>query len=98
MKVFRTTNQAIKNNMKENDKLNELTLEELQTEKKKYKNLAISFGIVILLVFITAIYFAFKNNSYSMFIYLGGFSGVTFLINEKFKKIETEIKSRNSQS
>ena len=84
--------------MEEKDKLKKLSLEELQIEQKKFKSITISLGTVILFALITAIYFAFKNNSYSMFIYLGGFSGITYVLNEKLQKIETEIKSRNSQS
>ena len=84
--------------MEEKDKLKKLSLEELQIEQKKFKSITISLGTVILFALITAIYFAFKNNSYSMFIYLGGFSGIIYVLNEKLQKIETEIKSRNSQS
>ena len=82
--------------MEEKDKLKKLSLEELQIEQKKFKSITISLGTVILFVLITAIYFAFKNNSYSMFIYLGGFSGITYVLNEKLQKIETEIKLQNS--
>ena len=84
--------------MEEKDKLKKLSLEELQIEQKKFKSITISLGTVILFAFITAIYFAFKNNSYSMFIYLGGFSGITYVLNEKLQKIETEIKLQNSSS
>ena len=82
--------------MEEKDKLKKLSLEELQIEQKKFKNITISLGTVILFALITAIYFAFKNNSYSMFIYLGGFSGIIYVLNEKLQKIETEIKLQNS--
>lgn len=82
--------------MEEKDKLKKLSLEELQIEQKKFKSITISLGTVILFALITAIYFAFKNNSYSMFIYLGGFSGITYVLNEKLQKIETEIKLQNS--
>ena len=82
--------------MEEKDKLKKLSLEELQIEQKKFKSITISLGTVILFALITAIYFAFKNNSYSMFIYLGGFSGITYFLNEKLQKIETEIKLQNS--
>ena len=84
--------------MEEKDKLKKLSLEELQIEQKKFKSITISLGTVILFALITAIYFAFKNNSYSMFIYLGGFSGITYVLNEKLQKIETEIKLQNSSS
>ena len=82
--------------MEEKDKLKKLSLEELQIEQKKFKSITISLGTVILFALITAIYFAFKNNSYSMFIYLGGFSGITYVLNKKLQKIETEIKLQNS--
>lgn len=82
--------------MEEKDKLKKLSLEELQIEQKKFKSITISLGTVILFALITAIYFAFKNNSYSMFIYLGGFSGIIYVLNEKLQKIETEIKLQNS--
>jgi hypothetical protein len=84
--------------MEENNKLKELTLEELQKEQKKYKSIATIFVIVIFLFIITSIYFAYKNNSYKMFLFLGGFSGVIYALYDKLKKLETEIKSRNSQS
>ena len=83
--------------MKENSKLSELTLEELQIEQKKYKNFVISFCIVAILALITSVYFIIKNKSYLMFFFLGGFSGVFYLIFQKLKQLRTEIKSRNSQ-
>ena len=82
--------------MEENDKLKKMTLKELQIEQKKFKNIAVSFGTVFLLMLITAIYFAIKNDSYKMFLFIGGFSGVFYLVAQKLKQIETEIKSRNS--
>lgn len=81
--------------MEENNKLKELTLEELQKEQKKYKSIATGLGIVIILMIMTAIYFAYESNNYKMFIFLGGFSGVIYALYDKLKKIETEIKLRS---
>lgn len=84
--------------MKENDKLKELTLEELQTKYKKSKDAVIGLGIVILIAVMTLIYLAVRNKNYALIAVAIG-SSITFLPSiVVLKQIETEIKSRNSQS
>ena len=82
--------------MMENDKFKTLTLEELRVKQKTFKDISMSLGIVAILMLIVSIYFAIKNGSYLMFIFLGGFPVSILLSSNYLKKIEAEIKSRNS--
>jgi len=84
------------NQMKENNKLAELTLEELLIKQKKAKGAVIGLGIVMAIALITLIYLAIKSKNYVLLAVAGG-SGLTFLPSIiALKQIETEIKSRKS--
>jgi hypothetical protein len=82
--------------MEENNKLKELTLEELQTKYKKSKSAIIGLGIVMIIAIITLIYLAIRNENYALIAVAIG-SSITFLPSLMvLKQIEAEIKSRNS--
>ena len=83
--------------MKENNKLSELTLEELYIKKKKLTGAAIGIGIVMLIACITLIYLAIKNKNYALIgVALG--CGMTFFpMFISLTQLNTEIKSRNSK-
>lgn len=84
------------NQMKENNKLAELTLEELLIKQKKAKAAVIGLGIVMAIALITLIYLALKNKNYALLGVAGG-SAITLLPSFiALKQIETEIKSRKS--
>jgi hypothetical protein len=82
--------------MKQNSKLTELTLEELQKKKKTIKSAIIGLGIVMLLAVTILIYFTIKNQNYA-FLGVAFGSLISLLPSVIFlNQIETEIKSRNS--
>ncbi len=84
--------------MKENDKFKELTLEELQTKQKRFKIIVTVLGILTLLSIVAFIYSIVKNKGFSSASSLGGLPLGLLLSANYLKKIETEIKSRKSQS
>lgn len=82
--------------MKENNKLAELTLEELLIKQKKAKGAVIGLGIVMAIALATLIYLATKSKNYALLAVAGG-SGLTLLPSIiALKQIETEIKSRKN--
>ncbi|MBB6005281.1 hypothetical protein [Arcicella rosea] len=82
--------------MKENNKLADLTLEELLVKQKKAKAAVIGLGIVMAIALIILIYLALKNKNYALLGVAGG-SAITLLPSFiALKQIETEIKSRKS--
>jgi hypothetical protein len=81
--------------MKENAKLSELTLEELQARKNKTKSAIIGLGIVMTIAVATLIYLAIRNKNYAL-IAVGMGSIISLLPSViVLKQIEDEIKSRN---
>lgn len=48
------------------NKLSDLSLEEIQTKKKKLQGVVIGLGIVLLVACATLIYLAFQNKNYSL--------------------------------
>jgi hypothetical protein len=82
--------------MRQNSKLAELTLAELQKKKKTIKSAIIGLGIVILMAVATLIYFTIKNQNYA-FLGVAFGSLISLLPSVIFlSQIEAEIKSRNS--
>jgi hypothetical protein len=83
--------------MKEDNKFKDLSLEELQKKRKRFKIIVTVLGILMLFLLADFIYSVIKNKSLSSATSLGGFPLVLLLSANYLKKIETEIKSRNSQ-
>lgn len=82
--------------MKQN-KLSELTLEELQEKEKKMKGAVIGLGIVMAMACFALFYLAVKNRNYSL-ITVGIGSSITLLPTfMALNQISNEIKSRNSK-
>lgn len=80
--------------MKENEKLKELTLDELQAKYKTAKAAVIGVGIVMLGAIITLIYLAIKSKNYTQltFIFVLPITLVPVFIS--LSQLNTEIKSR----
>jgi hypothetical protein len=77
-----------------------LTLEELQGKHKKLKNVVTRIGIVIIIAQVILLFIAVKNEKYSLLfiVIIGAILPSLLPMITPLKKIETEIKSRNSQS
>lgn len=86
--------------MEENYKFNELSLEELQARHKKVQSTVKSIGIAMVIVQLIILFIAVKNENYSLlfFVIIGAILPALLPILTPLKQIETEIKSRNSQS
>ena len=82
--------------MKENEKLKELTLEELQAKYKQAKAALIGLGIVMLGAIITIIYFGIKSKNYSFFTFIFVFPITLIPVFIILSQLKTEIKSRNN--
>lgn len=81
--------------MKEN-KLSNLTIEELLVRKKKIRSAFIGLGIVMILAISILIYLISKSNNYTLLPLVFSFP-LTFLpIFVSLNQIKTEIKSRKS--
>ncbi|MEA5141590.1 hypothetical protein [Arcicella rigui] len=82
--------------MKENNKLAELTLEELLIKQKKAKAAFIGVCIVMTIALITLVYLVVKSKNYVL-LGVGGASVLTLLPSFiVLKQIDTEIKSRKA--
>jgi lipid-A-disaccharide synthase-like uncharacterized protein len=84
--------------MKKNDKLKELTLEELQTKYNKEKGAVIGLGIAMLGALVMLIYFVIKNKNYSFLTFIFVLPMTLLPVFISLGQLKTEIKSRNSQS
>jgi hypothetical protein len=86
--------------MDENYKLKELTLEELQVKHKKLQHTVKVIGIIMIIAQAILLFIAVKDGNYSLLliVVLGAILPGILPIITPLKKIETEIKSRNSQS
>ena len=80
-----------------NDKLNELSIEQLQAKKKTLKNAAIGMGIVMLIACSVLFYLSIKSKNFALITVaiaclltlLPSFIGIS--------QIKAEIKSRDSK-
>lgn len=84
--------------MEEIDKFKELTLEQLQKRRKWFKFIVITLGTVTVLSIITFCYDRFVKKNYFSSTSLGAIALPLILSSIYLQKLETEIKSRNSQS
>jgi uncharacterized BrkB/YihY/UPF0761 family membrane protein len=84
--------------MKENDKLKELTLEELYAKQKKFKIIGYIIGTLMVISLLVFFYSLIKNEKHSQYFFIGSFTAILGFSASQLKKIEEEIKSRNSQS
>ncbi|REC46413.1 hypothetical protein [Chryseobacterium pennipullorum] len=80
-----------------NNKLSELTLEELQTKRKSLQNMTIGFGIVILMACITIMFLSVKIKNPALIAVAIGclITLMPSIIN--LGQINNEIKSRTSK-
>lgn len=86
--------------MEENYKFKELTLEELQAKQEKLQGTIKLIGILMIIAQVILLFIAVKNENYSLLliVVVGAILPAILPILTPLKKIETEIKSRNSQS
>jgi hypothetical protein len=86
--------------MEENYKFKEFTLEELQEKHKKLQRTVTRISIVMIIAQIVLLFIAVKDEKYSLLliVVLGAMLPATLPIITPLKKLEAEIKSRNSQS
>jgi hypothetical protein len=86
--------------MEENYKFKELTLEELQEKHKKLQRTVTRISIVMIIAQVIFLFIAVKDENYSLLliVVLGAMLPAILPMITPLKKIETEIKSRNSQS
>jgi hypothetical protein len=86
--------------MEENYKFKEFTLEELQEKHKKLQRTVTRISMVMIIAQIVLLFIAVKDEKYSLLliVVLGAMLPAILPIITPLKKLETEIKSRNSQS
>jgi Na+-transporting methylmalonyl-CoA/oxaloacetate decarboxylase beta subunit len=86
--------------MEENYKFKEFTLEELQEKHKKLQRTVTRISIVMIIAQIVLLFIAVKDEKYPLLliVVLGAMLPAILPIITPLKKLETEIKSRNSQS
>jgi Na+-transporting methylmalonyl-CoA/oxaloacetate decarboxylase beta subunit len=86
--------------MEENYKFKEFTLEELQEKHKKLQITVTRISIVMIIAQIVLLFIAVKDEKYPLLliVVLGAMLPAILPIITPLKKLETEIKSRNSQS
>ncbi|CAM3962358.1 Redox-active disulfide protein 2 [Flavobacterium branchiophilum] len=83
--------------MTKNKKLTELTLNELNTEKKKVKGILTGLGIVMIIACVILIACAVKSKNYALIAVASG-SFITLLpIMTRLGQIEKEIKNREQK-
>lgn len=83
--------------MTKNKKLSELTLNELNTEKKKTKGILTGIGIVMIIACIILIVVAIKSKNYALIAVASG-SFITLLpIMTRLGQIDKEIKTREQK-
>lgn len=83
--------------MTKNKKLTELTLNELNTEKKKVKGILTGLGIVMIIACVILIACAVKSKNYTLIAVASG-SFITLLpIMTRLGQIEKEIKNREQK-
>jgi CDP-diglyceride synthetase len=83
--------------MIQNNKLSELTIEELNAKKKTLKAAAIGLGIVMLVACLALVYLALKSNNYALIV-IAICCSITLLPSFiALSLINKEIKSRNSK-
>ncbi|MEY4541483.1 MAG: hypothetical protein RLZZ306_3240 [Bacteroidota bacterium] len=83
--------------MKENDKLKELTLEELQAKYKQAKAVVIGVSIVMIIAIISLIYLAVKSKNYTKLTFIFVLPITLMPVFISLGQLKTEIKLRNNE-